>query len=69
MIAIMSLDDDVALLVQARFEILQDADRQLGVTGQITCPKCKNGLLKYRIAKDGRMQAVCTTEHCLQFME
>jgi len=57
------------MLTQARYEITQDAEHKRGVEGQITCPKCKSGLLKYVISDNGHLQACCTTPDCLMFAE
>lgn len=41
-----------------------------GGTGEMPCPCCKDGLLRYSVASyNGHMHAKCSTEDCVSWME
>ncbi len=56
-------------MISARKLIIEAAHGQRNVTGTIPCPKCETGTLNWSIAFNGHVHALCTTEHCLSWME
>jgi hypothetical protein len=41
-----------------------------GVAGELDCPVCKTGKLRYRVsARNGHIAAGCTTDGCVSWME
>jgi hypothetical protein len=53
----------------AKKAILGDARNKKGVSGKLDCPICRRGTLRYTIATNGHVQASCTTENCVAWME
>lgn len=50
--------------------IKADSQGKRGVAGEIDCPCCKTGKLRYSIAGcNGHIHAGCTTEGCVSFMQ
>lgn len=54
----------------ARAAIVAHNGGKRGVVGEIDCPICKTGKLRYSVAKcNGHIHAGCTTENCVCWME
>lgn len=54
----------------ARQAIVTATDGKRGVSGEIECPICKAGKLRYSVASlNGHIHAGCTTENCVAWME
>jgi hypothetical protein len=55
---------------QARGAIIKHAGGKRGVSGDLPCPVCDSGTLKYSIAmSNGHVWASCTTSDCVAWME
>lgn len=54
----------------AREAIVKATDGKRGVAGEIACPVCESGKLRYSVASlNGHIHAGCTTENCVAWME
>jgi len=57
-------------VLRARKAITDKVGKQRGVSGEIACPVCATGKLRYSIAwTNGRIHAGCTTDNCVRWME
>lgn len=57
-------------VMDARKAITDKEGNKRGVVGEIDCPVCKNGKLRYSIAGvNGHIHANCTTAECVRWME
>mgnify|MGYP001081117917 CR=1 FL=1 len=59
-----------AKTAKARAAIVEAADGKRGVAGEIPCPVCETGKLRYSVASlNGHVHAACTTADCVRWME
>ncbi len=62
--------ESIAKLLKAREAIVKHTDGKRGVAGEIDCPVCGTGKLRYGVAKcNGHIHAGCTTDGCVRWME
>lgn len=56
--------------VIAREAIVKHSDGKVGVVGELKCPVCKRGTLRYSIAAcNGHIHAKCSSADCVAWME
>lgn len=56
--------------LQAAARIRQQEGTRRGVRGEIPCPHCGSGRVRYSIAQlNGHIWAQCTTPDCVRFLE
>jgi hypothetical protein len=66
---------DVSNQIAAVRDVFMDADKKgLGQgkpgTGEIACPICKRGKIRYNVAScNGHVAAACSTPKCLRFIQ
>jgi hypothetical protein len=48
--------------------IRKDAAGKRGVVGKVECPACK-GILRYGVALNNHIKAICSTEGCINFIQ
>lgn len=54
----------------ARKAITDKEGNTRGIVGEIDCPVCKKGKLRYSIARyNGHIHAACTNQECVRWME
>lgn len=54
----------------AHAAILEATQGEVGISGEITCPVCQTGALRYSIASvNGHVHAQCSTDDCVRWME
>jgi len=59
-----------ARIQKVRDAIVQKTKGERGITGDMDCPACGTGRLRYSVARcNGHVHARCSTENCVSFME
>lgn len=54
---------------KARRAIITHCQDRRGVAGQLPCPVCGRGTLRYRRAKNGHVHAICNIDQCVRWIE
>lgn len=57
-------------IADARKAIVDHTKGRRGVCGEISCPICSTGKLRFSVAKsNGHIWAACSTKSCVRWME
>lgn len=63
-------EDTIAKTVLARLAITEHSGGKHGVQGELPCPVCETGTLRYSIAGvNGHCHASCSTKDCVRWTE
>lgn len=54
---------------KARQAIVVATDDNRDVSGEMACPVCDGGTLRYSVARNGHIHAACSTSTCVRWME
>ena len=61
-------DESIAKMLKARTAIVEALGDEAG-EGEMQCPVCGDGILRYSRASNGHIHAVCTSGKCVAWME
>jgi ssDNA-binding Zn-finger/Zn-ribbon topoisomerase 1 len=64
------LSERIQNMLVARKAITDKVGKQRGIVGEIECPVCDQGKLRYSVARsNGHIHAACTNPDCVRWME